>query len=261
MPETPDIQDIQAAKTARYLRKSKTPCVLTGAGISADSGIPTFRDAQVGLWEQFRPEELATPAAFRRDPARVHRFYEHRRRLAHTCAPNAAHRGLARLATLLPSLTLITQNVDDLHEQAGSSDVIHLHGHLNFDRCSEGCEGRIPWRIETASDELSTCGNCGAYLRPDVVWFDELLPENEMARATYAARHADLVLVIGTSSHVYPAAELPVIARREGAFVIEINPEPTELSFSADLCVRQRAALFFESLMRHFEAPGPDPSE
>ncbi len=250
MPDTPTPH---VAEVAALLKGSASLCVLTGAGVSADSGIPTFRDAQTGLWEQFRPEDLATPRAFKRDPAWVHRFYEHRRRLAHTCSPNAAHRGLARLAGLLPGLTLITQNVDDLHEQAGSPDVIHLHGNLNVDRCSAGCEGRVLWQ-PNGSDDLSTCAKCGAFMRPDVVWFEELLPAAEITRATAAAKAADLMLVVGTSSNVYPAAELPMMAKRKGASVVEINPEPTDLSHIADVCVREKAALFFDLLLRQFDA-------
>jgi NAD-dependent deacetylase len=214
--EQPIPQDlIEALRAARHV------AVLTGAGVSAESGIPTFRDAQTGLWARYSPQELASPEAFRRNPALVWEWYAWRRGLVAAAAPNPGHYALARLESLVPRLTLITQNVDGLHRRAGSSDPIELHGSLERARCT--AEGTIvhAWAED---DELPPrCPGCGAHLRPDVVWFGEPLPERELLRAVGASRSCDLFLSVGTSGLVEPAASLPQVAYRSGAAVAVIN--------------------------------------
>jgi NAD-dependent deacetylase len=222
------------------LRHARYVTVLTGAGISADSGIPTFRDPQAGLWARFRPEELATPEAFRRNPKRVWDWYAWRRQTVSAAAVNAGHLALAKLEQLVPRFTLVTQNVDGLHAVAGSKSLIELHGniHRNIcfgrdDRANRGC---------TLGSDPPKCVRCDGYVRPDVVWFGEALPQEAIACAEEAARSCDLFCSIGTSAAVFPAAALPVTALRAGATVIEVNRDPTPLSAAATHCLLGRAA-------------------
>ncbi len=203
------------------LRRASHVAVLTGAGVSAESGLPTFRDAQTGLWARYSPEELATPEAFRRNPSLVWSWYAERRRVALAAAPNPGHLALAALADRVPRLTLITQNVDGLHQRAGSRDVIELHGNLTRARCS--AEGTTYTSWAEADSGPPPCPACGAPLRPDVVWFGELLPEEALARAWQAAKSCDLLLSVGTSGLVEPAASLPRVAYAAGASVAVIN--------------------------------------
>jgi NAD-dependent deacetylase len=205
--------------------------VLTGAGVSAESGLATFRGPE-GMWEGRNPMELASPDAFRADPLTVWRFYDWRRRQALKARPNRAHLALAAWERARDDFTLVTQNVDGLHERAGSRNVIRLHGSLWRLRCT--VEQR---EFDDVREELGTLPpkcECGGMLRPGVVWFGESLPVDAIEGADRAARSAALVLVIGTSSMVYPAAALPQVARSAGAFVVEINPEPTPLSPQVD---------------------------
>ncbi len=219
------------ASLVSALRSARHVVVFTGAGVSAESGIPTFRDALTGLWERFDPGELATPEAFRRDPALVWGWYEWRRMRVLQAQPNPAHLAIAELARHVPQLTLITQNVDDLHERAGSQDVIHLHGSLHRPRCF-AC-AREPAEPLPAADEPEggrrleppQCSHCGGRLRPGVVWFGESLPVAALHAAFKAAGECDLLLSVGTSGVVYPAAEVPHRARDAGATVVHINPQ------------------------------------
>ncbi len=223
------------ATAARRVREARHVCVLTGAGISAESGIPTFRDALTGLWAKFRPEELATPEAFERDPRLVWEWYEARRTSVRAAQPNPGHHALAELARRVPRLTLVTQNVDGLHERAGSTGVLEYHGNILRDRCmdEQAVRERVP-----GPDGLPHCATCGALLRPDVVWFGEAIPAEPMRLADAAARACDVFLSVGTSSLVYPAAGLAEIALRQGAAIIEINPNPTDLSSCAEAALR-----------------------
>jgi NAD-dependent deacetylase len=202
------------------LRSARRVAVLTGAGVSAESGIPTFREALTGLWAQYDPEELASPAGFARDPDRVWRWYRERRLAIAKARPNPGHVALARLEHLVPRVTLITQNIDGLHARAGSSEVIELHGNINRVKCSS--EGRV---VEAFADSerAPACPRCGARLRPDVVWFGELLPPDALERSWEAARQADLFLSVGTSNLVEPAASLPWMAAAHGAVVGVVN--------------------------------------
>jgi NAD-dependent deacetylase len=214
------------------LRRAKKIAVLTGAGISAESGVPTFRDAQTGLWAKYQPEELATPQAFRRDPKLVWEWYAWRRELVSKAKPNAGHLALAQLELLVSShsgeFTLITQNVDGLHACAGSQNIVELHGNISRIKCFE-C-GR---HAETWADDGNVpprCESCGGQLRPDVVWFGEALPPAALTAAFHAAQNCEIFFSIGTSGLVEPAASLPWEALRARAVVVEINPNATPLS-------------------------------
>ena len=211
------------------LRRAQRVVALTGAGVSAESGVPTFREAQTGLWAKYRPEELATPEAFARHPERVWAWYAWRRSLVQQAAPNPAHRALAQMERWVPEFTLITQNVDGLHQRAGSQRVIELHGNLMRTVCA--AQRHLVERWEPVPEgEVPRCPRCGSLLRPDVVWFGEALPAEALEAARQAAREADLMLVIGTSGLVYPAAALPALAAERGAYLIEVNPQTTALS-------------------------------
>lgn len=233
------------------LRLAQRVAVLTGAGISAESGVPTFREAQTGLWSRFRAEDLATPEAFRRDPRLVWEWYEWRRELIAKAQPNPGHQALAEMELHYPGFTLITQNVDGLHQRAGSGrrfPVIELHGNIQRTKCSqEGClvkswpdTGEIPPR----------CPGCSAYLRPDVVWFGELLPQPALEAALQAAQECDLFFSIGTSGLVEPAASLPEIALQSGRCVIEVNPNPTPLSRRASFVLSGPAGEILPGLVQ-----------
>lgn len=228
------------------LRRASRVVVFTGSGVSAESGVPTFRDAQTGLWSNFDATELATPDAFQRDPALVWGWYEWRRAVVQRAQPNAAHRAIAAMAARVPTFTLITQNVDDLHERAGSRDVLHLHGQLARPYC-EGCNK--PWisppqtSPEAAGKGIDPpiCEECGGRVRPGVVWFGESLPEREWLAATEAASRCEVFFCVGTSSLVYPAASLTGIAINAGAVTIQVNPNPTEIDGAVTWSIRGRA--------------------
>lgn len=221
------------------LRAARRIAVLTGAGVSAESGVPTFRDAQTGLWSRFRPEALATPEAFARDPRLVWDWYEWRRGLVAAAAPNPAHVALARMEALVPGFALVTQNVDGLHARAGSTAVIELHGNIHRNKCFAEGLPVADWASTGASPPR--CPRCGGPLRPDVVWFGEPLPAEALARAEAAARDCEVFMSVGTSAGVYPAAQLPLIARVAGACVIEVNLDPTPLSAAATFRLHGRA--------------------
>lgn len=217
-------QDIKKA-----LENTQHLVVFTGAGVSAESGVPTFRDALIGLWENFDPEALATPEAFEQDPAFVWGWYEWRRKLLLEVQPNPAHIAIAELAKRVPKFTLITQNVDDLHERAGSTDVLHLHGSLFTPRCFDcGNAYQFTAAPQHSVEQAITppqCSNCSGHIRPGVVWFGESLPEAEFKAAFEAVQSCDLLLSVGTSGMVYPAAQLPEIAAQNNATVVHINPQ------------------------------------
>ena len=205
------------------LRDARHVCVLTGAGVSAESGVPTFREVQDGLWEKYRAEDMATPEAFLADPVLVWRWYRWRRDIVSDAEPNPGHFALARLGDVVPQLTLVTQNVDNLHQRAGSRNVIEFHGNIFSDRCFG--DGSIQVADETTA--VPVCPECGSNLRPGVVWFGEAIPEKALHASCAAAADCNVFLSVGTSSLVYPAAGLVDLARQNGATVVEINPQPT----------------------------------
>ena len=218
------------------LRQAGSVLVLTGAGMSAESGIPTFRDALTGLWSRFRPEELATPEAFRANPRRVWDWYEERRAGVRATSPHAGHHALADLESMLQSIVVVTQNVDGFHRLAGSTDVIELHGNILRSVCSETRQVIDEDWLDTQNQRPPPSPHHPRGLaRPDVVWFGESLPQAALQRAFQLAQAADVVMSIGTSTLVQPAASLPSLAREHGAYVIEINPNRTPLSDAADL--------------------------
>lgn len=214
--------------------------VLTGAGISAESGVPTFR-GEAGLWRTYRPEDLATPSAFRRDPALVWEWYNWRRELVARCEPNAAHRTLVEMERHIEDFVLITQNVDGLHQRAGSRRVLELHGSLWRMRCT--VEDRVVEDHQVPLPSIPPRCPCGALMRPDVVWFGESLPSEVLSAAHDAVRRCRLLLVVGTSGVVYPAAALPQLAHHAGARVVEFNVERTPISAYADEVILGPAAV------------------
>lgn len=250
MPAIADTVTVQ-----KWLREARSIAALTGAGMSAESGVPTFRDAQTGLWARFNPEELATEAAFRANPQRVWDWYASRREMMKDVAPNAGHRAIAAFQQRHPGrLTLITQNVDGLHQKAGSTGALALHGNIFEDIWLDPCAG-TRGRAGICDVSLAEpgrpphCADCGNPLRPGVVWFGEMLPAGALAAAEQAADHCDLMLVIGTSGAVYPAAGLAHTARQGGARVVVINPEPSELDGVAHALLRGKAAELLPALL------------
>lgn len=210
------------------LRKSRAVCVLTGAGISAESGVPTFRGAD-GLWKKFRPEELANFDAFIRNPQLVWEWYNYRRHLIEKVVPNDGHQALVRMEGLVERFTLVTQNVDNLHHRAGSKYVLELHGNIMRSYCI-GCGTKDNQPDFSGEKKIPQCKRCGGLIRPDVVWFGEMLPQDIFAEAERAARECDVFISVGTSAIVYPAASLPQTAKQAGAHTVEVNVESTDQS-------------------------------
>lgn len=250
------------ARAREMLGRAERIVVLTGAGVSAESGVPTFRDAD-GLWKSHRPEELATPQAFARDPRLVWEWYAWRRAFIGRCAPNDAHRALARLASTHEATTVVTQNVDGLHHRAADETApagsdpssvypLELHGAIHRDRCIL-CGRRTPGRTDVDSTSESTLPrcSCGGLLRPDVIWFGEAL-DAEVIRASFeAARVADVCLVVGTSAVVYPAASVPEVTLQRGGKVVEVNPEATPLTTLSALSLRGPAGELLPAILRY----------
>jgi NAD-dependent deacetylase len=230
------VLDNLIGQAADLIRGSRRLTALTGAGVSAESGIPTFRDALTGLWTQYDPTRLATRAAFEENPSLVWDFYQFRRDLMRPAQPNPAHYALAELERRFPSLQIITQNVDDLHERAGSHNVIRLHGCINADKCYADCQGDpTPVDVSGVAGSPPPCPYCGQPVRPDVVWFGEYLPLAQLDAAKIAAASCDVMLVIGTSGVVMPAADMPHLAKENGATIIEFNPVESAITPIADL--------------------------
>lgn len=231
------------------LRKADRIAVLTGAGISAESGVPTFRGAS-GLWKKFRPEELANFEAFIKNPDLVWEWYRYRKKIISAIRPNPGHATLAEMEKHHKFFSLITQNIDNLHRRAGSKVVYELHGNIERNYCI-GCGRKYPNEEIIDSEKAPRCSICGGLVRPDVVWFGEMLPEEEWSESVAAAQSSEIFFSIGTSAVVYPAASLPQIARRSGAFLVEINIEPTELSDMTDMSLIGKSG---DILPRLFEA-------
>ena len=235
------------------LRNAERAVALTGSGVSAESGVPTFREAQTGLWERYDPQQFATPEAFARDPRLVWEWYEWRRGLVSVAEPNPGHKALVEIERRIADFTLVTQNVDGLHARAGSRNVIELHGNILRTKCSS--EGEPAEPEERDASVPPRCPRCGGFLRPDVVWFGEMLPPGALEVAAEAARGCDLFLSIGTSSLVYPAAALPYEALESGTTLVEVNPSETPLGRLADYTLRGPAGKVLPYLLR--EAFGP----
>ncbi len=226
-------------KLRLLLQNTDSICVLTGAGISAESGVETFRGSN-GLWSKLKPEELANFNAFMRNPELVWEWYNYRKKIIHDVKPNPAHFALARMQELVKDFTLITQNIDNLHVRAGSKAVLELHGNIERSYCIN-C-GKFASNVEVSfENKVPHCQSCNGIIRPDIVWFGEMLPEGVFESATEAANRCELFLTVGTSAVVYPAANLPLIARKQGAYVVEINMERTEISHNVNETILGKA--------------------
>lgn len=242
------------------LVRARRVAVLTGAGISAESGVPTFRDPG-GLWKQFKPEELANVEAFLANPELVQGWYRHRREVVERVEPNPGHIALAELERIVTArggaFGIATQNVDGLHQRAGSEQVVELHGSIVTSRCID-CHQPAPGPTDTGSTDngLARCPACNGLVRPDVVWFGEMLPEAAIEQASLEAQRADVYLSIGTSAVVYPAAGLPQIAKQSGAYVAEINPTPSEIAWRLDEQVAGAAGAVLPELVERVRREG-----
>ena len=225
-------------KMLEKLRTASNIVVVTGSGISSESGIPTFR-GEDGLWKNYRAEELATPGAFNSNPELVWEWYDWRRQLIGKVEPNSGHEIIARMEDYYQEFLLITQNVDGLHRNAGSNNVVEIHGNIWRVRCTE--EGTITYLEENPISKLPPVCQCGALLRPDVVWFGESLPIEGLVIAENSIRECDILLVVGTSGHVYPVASCPMAAKAAGAMVVEINIEKTPISLVANFTLLGKA--------------------
>ncbi|WP_420631229.1 SIR2 family NAD-dependent protein deacylase [Candidatus Leptofilum sp.] len=237
---------IQKLKTAQSI------AVLTGAGISAESGVPTFREAQTGLWAKYDPQELATPQAFQRNPKLVWEWYAWRRELVNRATPNLGHLALVELANLVPQLTLITQNVDGLHQQAGSKNVICLHGNIMESKCY--AHGHFVAQLPESDAVPPKCPTCGSLLRPNVVWFGENLPAHALTTAVHASQSCDIFFSVGTSALVHPAASLPLYALENQALLVEVNPQPTPLTRWADEVLTGPSGEILPALIKAMQA-------
>lgn len=217
------------------LNSSKSLVFFTGAGISAESGIPTFRGKD-GIWNKLRPEELASFDAFMRNPEMVWEWYQYRRKIISETEPNPGHTAIAELSNHFEKVSVVTQNVDNLHRRAGSKDVHELHGNIEVNYCVD-CSAPYKEQIDYSSKELIKCGSCGGYIRPGVVWFGEMLPQETFERSARLAAECDICFLIGTSAVVYPAASIPLSAKQAGAYLVEINTEPTDISHFVDYSI------------------------
>jgi NAD-dependent protein deacetylase/lipoamidase len=236
------------AELISTLRGTTKLVALTGAGVSQESGLRTFRDAQTGLWAQYKPEDLASPQAFRRDPKLIWDWYAWRREAVKGVRPNAGHYALVEIETHIPEFTLITQNVDGLHRMAGSKNVLELHGNIQRVRCSECYTFAETWGDDTES--VPQCSVCSGLLRPDVVWFGEALPRNQLEAAVESARSCEVFFSIGTSGVVQPAASLAHAARNRGAVVVEVNAEPTLLTSKANYAFHGKSGEMLPELVK-----------
>ncbi len=239
-------------KALEKLRSADFVTILTGAGISKESGISTFR-GDGGLWNKFSPEELANIEAFYKNPALVSEWYEYRRHIIQKTSPNKGHIALFEMSKMVEKMMLITQNVDGLHQKAGNENVIELHGNIMRNYCVECLDEytlqEFEKMYEKSNDHIVRC-KCGGLIRPDVVWFGESLPENELEQAFEGSVETDIFMAVGTSALVRPAADFPMLAKANGAFLIEINPEETVISDIADVSFKQPASVVLDELVR-----------
>jgi len=229
------------------INTAKDVTILTGAGVSAESGIATFRDPD-GLWSKFNPAELASIDGFLANTELVWSWYRHRVSIIENTSPNPGHYAIAEIQKLIKSFNLITQNVDRLHQRAGSENVIELHGNIVNNHCFD-CGDIFEGNTSLLNNILPKCVSCGGRIRPDVVWFGEMLPQQAIKKAEIAAIKADIFFIVGTSSEVYPAANLPIIAKQNGAFVVEVNPKQTAISNYMDYCIRETSAVAFPQIL------------
>jgi NAD-dependent deacetylase len=224
----------------------------TGAGVSAESGVPTFRGTE-GIWAKFKPEELANMNAFLKNPALVWEWYVHRKRIIAGIEPNPGHYALVRMEQMFKRFAVITQNIDNLHRRAGSKTVHELHGNIERNYCMK-CARQFSNEEVLRAAGVPVCTECGGMIRPDVVWFGEMLPEEEWEASVRASAAADVFFSIGTSAVVYPAASLPLTAKQQGAYLVEVNPEPTPLTDRADEFLKGASGVILPALVERIEA-------
>jgi NAD-dependent deacetylase len=234
---------------ARILAEAGPLVVSTGAGISKESGIPTFRDAPNALWEKYEPERLASPEGFRQDPPLVWRWYVDRREMIGKAKPNPGHYAIAELEDHFDQFLLVTQNIDDLHRKAGSRNLVEVHGNIFRYKCFDAGH---PIETLPKTKEIPPKCECGSLIRPDVVWFGEMLPEDAVMRAYAATESCAVMLVVGTSGIVYPVAGFPGVAKRAGAKVIEVNPETTAITHDTDISLRGPSGDVLPQLLKRF---------
>ena len=230
------------------LHQTSNLTALTGAGVSQESGLRTFRDAQTGLWAQYKPEELASPEAFARDPKLIWDWYAWRREAVKAVRPNPGHYAMVEMENRISNFTLVTQNVDGLHRMAGSRNLLELHGNIQRVRCS-ACHA-IAEIWEDVAESVPKCGVCSGLLRPDVVWFGESLPRDQLEAAVEASRACDVFFSIGTSGVVQPAASLAHAARNRGAVIVEVNAEPTPLTYKTDYFLQGKSGEIMPELVK-----------
>ena len=242
-------------RAVEWIEAAGDVVVFSGAGMSAESGIPTFRDAQTGLWAKYDPLRLATVDGFLSDPKLVWDWYAYRRKLIREKEPNPGHTAVVELESLVEKLTVVTQNVDSLHQRAGSKNVIELHGNITRVKCFNGDHLYPDWDDQAMQeDELPPrCGHCGQMLRPDVVWFGEQLPDGALEESFQLVENCDVMLVVGTSGTVQPAASLPVVAREAGARVIEVNPEISEITRTAHFLLKGASGNVLPQVVRELK--------
>jgi NAD-dependent deacetylase len=233
------------------LRRAENVVVSTGAGVSAESGVPTFRGAG-GIWSKMNPEELASVDGFMKNPQLVWEWYQYRRDLMGKVTPNPGHHAIAQMEKLFERFTLITQNIDGLHARAGSANILELHGNISRNKCLK-CER--PYRGEIDLEEGLPYCDCGGMIRPDVVWFGEMLPQDVLEKAFRATEEADVFFSVGTSAIVQPAASLPFMARRGGAYVVEVNIEPTGLTAVADVFLQGKSGEVLPGIVEQLQSP------
>lgn len=233
------------------LANAQKVAALSGAGISAESGIKTFRDPD-GLWAKFNPAELASINGFMANPELVWSWYQHRREIVNSAKPNPGHYAIAEMEKLFPQFTLITQNVDRLHQRAGSTKIWELHGNIIENRCFK-CSKPFTGDAELPEGVLPKCSHCGGLIRPCVVWFGESLPFSALTAAEDAAEESDVFFSVGTSAEVYPAANLPIQAKRAGALTVEVNPNETAISRYMDVCLRAPSGVALPELLSAFK--------
>lgn len=253
--------DTFPVKLTGCLQRAKSCVVLTGAGISAESGVPTFRDPDTGLWSTFNLEELATPEGFMKNPRKVWEWYQYRREIIKGVKPNPGHYALVELEDYYEEFWLITQNIDGLHALAGSKNILELHGNIHRNKCfNEGTIIPVPYTdtgkdLPEGNESPPRCPKCQGFIRPDIVWFNELLPEYELGKADEVSSKCDIFISAGTSAIVYPAADLPLIAKRAGAYVIEINVEETAISPYVDITILGKTGIILPRLVQLLKDP------
>lgn len=243
--------DPMLSEIAEIISNCKRCVVLTGAGMSAESGVPTFRGKE-GLWSKFRPEELANMQAFVSNPKMIWEWYNWRRDLMGKVQPNPGHYAVTRLEELVEQFTLVTQNVDGLHRMAKTKNILELHGSIYSNKCVD-CNRPYNQDKEIDPENIPRCQSCGGQIRPDVVWFGEMLDEEIIKRAFEVSEQSEVFLSVGTSALVHPAASLPMIASRMGATLVEINIEETPLSGAADFRIAQKSGEFLPELVKELE--------